>query len=370
VLAFSGSPTSGAAEEVPLWPKGVPGAPQLDPKAGPTLTVYLPSPDKATGAAVVICPGGGYGNLAMKHEGHDVARWLNSLGVAGLILKYRHAPAFRHPAPLQDAQRALRLVRARAKEWKLDPSRVGILGFSAGGHLASTAGTHFDRGKSDTEDPIDRESCRPDFLVLAYPVITLTGPYAHNGSRINLLGKDADPKLVESLCNEKQVTAETPPTFLVHTNEDKGVPPENSIQFYQACRQAKVHAELHIYEKGRHGLGLGSGDPAFSTWPDRCADWLRVRGIILAKKLRARKPRRAGSVSDGAVAHASGSYSNLSCPLTLNAPLPRTDGAASVRRYPPRPPHGRSASAGRDARPSVPPAIPRSLDAGPARPGR
>jgi acetyl esterase/lipase len=168
----------------------------------------------------------------------------------------------------------------------VDPQKVGILGFSAGGHLASTAATQFDLGKKDAADVIDRLSCRPDFAVLVYPVITLTGPYAHNGSRNNLLGKDADAKLVESLCNDKRVTRDTPPTFLVHTNEDKGVPPENSILFYQALRQAKVPCELHIYEKGGHGLGLGTKQPnlAFASWPARCAAWLEVRGVLAAPK--------------------------------------------------------------------------------------
>jgi acetyl esterase/lipase len=274
-------PTHKISEPLPLWPEGAPGAKGKEPADVPTLTVYLPAPDKATGAGIVICPGGGYGNLALKHEGDEVARWLNTLGVAGIVLKYRHAPGYRHPAPLDDAQRALRMTRSQIKHWNLDAKKIGILGFSAGGHLASTAATHFDAGLSDAKDPIDRLSCRPDFAVLVYPVITVTGPFAHNGSRNNLLGKTPDAKLVESLCNDKQVTASTPPTFLVHTTEDKGVPPENSILFYQALRQAKVPAELHIYEKGAHGLGLGTKQPelAFASWPQRCAAWLQARGI-------------------------------------------------------------------------------------------
>ncbi|MCI0459232.1 MAG: alpha/beta hydrolase [Gemmataceae bacterium] len=279
--APGGGPTKAAAGKVyPLWPDGAPGADGKQSADVPTVTVYLPPADKATGAAVVICPGGGYGALAINHEGHDVARWCNSIGAAGIIVKYRHSP-YRHPIPLGDAQRALRYTRAHAKEWGIDARRVGILGFSAGGHLASTAGTQFDDGKKDAADPIDREGCRPDFLVLVYPVITLTGPYAHNGSRNNLLGKDADPKLVESLCNEKRVTGRTPPTFLVHTTEDTGVPPENSLLFYQALRKAKVPAELHVYEKGRHGLGLGPKEMAFSSWPERCAAWLKARKILV-----------------------------------------------------------------------------------------
>ncbi len=262
-----------------LWPKGAPGALGDGDRDKPSLTVYLPPAEKANGTAVVVCPGGGYGFLAMDHEGKQVAEWYNARGVTAFVLKYRVAP-YRHPAPLNDAQRALRTVRARAKEWNVDPQRIGIMGFSAGGHLASTAGTHFDAGKSDAEDPIDRVSCRPDFLVLGYPVITLEPPFAHMGSRNNLLGKDADPKLVESLCNDRQVTKQTPPTFLFHTDADRGVVPENSILFYLALRKAGVPAELHVYEKGNHGVGLAPKDPVLSTWPDRLNAWLDGRGLL------------------------------------------------------------------------------------------
>ncbi|HME91281.1 MAG TPA: alpha/beta hydrolase, partial [Myxococcaceae bacterium] len=189
-----------------------------------------------------------------------------------------------HSAPLQDAQRALRTVRSRAREWDLDPKRIGIWGFSAGGHLASTAATHFDDGKAGATDPIERVSCRPDFAILSYPVITFKEPYVHKGSRDNLLGKDPPAEVVESLSNETQVTAHTPPTFLFHTNEDAGVVPENSILFYMALRKAKVPAELHIYEKGPHGVGLAPKDPALTTWKERLADWLAVRGAINRRK--------------------------------------------------------------------------------------
>lgn len=263
-----------------LWSADAPGAAGKKPEDTPSVTVYLPPADKDTGAALVICPGGGYGFLAMDHEGHQIARWLNSFGVAGVILQYRIAPRYRHPAPLQDAQRAIRFTRAHAEEWKIDPKRVGILGFSAGGHLASTAGTHFDAGKADADDSVERQSCRPDFLVLCYPVITFKGPHAHLGSRNNLLGKDAKDELVEDMCNDKRVTPQTPPTFLVHTTEDSGVPPENSVLFYQALRQNKVAAELHIYDKGRHGLGLGPKELPFSSWPGRCQDWMRTQGLL------------------------------------------------------------------------------------------
>jgi acetyl esterase/lipase len=263
-----------------LWPNGAPGAVGQEESDKPTLTVFTPPEGKANGAAVVICPGGGYGFLAVDHEGRQIGEWLNQHGVTAFMLKYRIAPRYHHPAPLQDAQRALRTVRARSAEWHLDPRLIGIWGFSAGGHLASTAGTHFDAGNPQAEDTIDRVSCRPDFLILCYPVICLNPPYAHMGSRQNLLGKDADPRLVENLSNEKQVTPETPPTFLMHTNADNGVVPENSILFYLALRKAKVPAELHIYEKGPHGVGLAAKDPVLSSWPDRLAAWLKGRGVL------------------------------------------------------------------------------------------
>jgi acetyl esterase/lipase len=263
-----------------LYPDGAPGAVGTEDADKPSLTIWLPAADKANGTAVVICPGGGYGGLAMGHEGKDVAQWFVDRGVTAFVLKYRHAPRYKHPAPLQDAQRAIRTVRARAKEFHIDPARVGIMGFSAGGHLASTAGTHFDDGKIDDKDPIEKVGCRPDFLILCYPVITLEPPYAHMGSRKNLLGDKPDPKLVEELSNEKQVTAKTPPTFLFHTDGDGGVLPENSIEFYLALRKAKVPAELHIYEKGPHGVGLAPKDPILSTWPERLHQWLEGRGLL------------------------------------------------------------------------------------------
>ncbi len=282
--------------ELSLWPESaVPGAMPMTEKETvdangyirnvqtPTITVYLPEKDKATGCAVVICPGGAYWLLAANHEGRQIAEWLNSIGVAGILLKYRHVP-FKHPIPLMDAQRAICTVRHRAKEWNIDPKRIGITGFSAGGHLASSAGTHFHKGKPDAADPIDRESCRPDFMILGYPVISFTQPFSHFGSRDNLLGKDADPKLVELMSNEKQVTPDTPPTFLVHSNDDTGVPPENSIAFYQALRAAKVPVEMHIYLKGGHGYGIKKGScPAAEDWPKRCAEWLKAMGFLDSK---------------------------------------------------------------------------------------
>ncbi len=266
-----------------LWPEGAPGAVGSEQRDKPSLTIYLPSADKANGTAVVVCPGGGYGALATGHEGEEPARWLNKQGIAAFVLRYRLGPRYRHPVPMQDAQRAVRMVRSRAKEWNLSPERIGIWGFSAGGHLASTVATHFDDGKPDSSDPIERVSCRPDFAILCYPVITMRPPVTHGGSRRNLLGDNPDEKLVENLCNEKQVTSKTPPTFLFHTSEDTAVLPENSILFYQALVKAKVPAELHIYEKGPHGIGLAAGRGAVSAWPDQLTGWLKTRGLLATK---------------------------------------------------------------------------------------
>ena len=266
-----------------LWPDGAPGAKGQAEGDQPTLTIYLPPAAQASGAAVVICPGGGYGHLATDHEGHQIAQWLNSFGVAGFILQYRHrnsGAGYGHPAPLQDAQRAVRTVRSRAKEWRVDPGRIGIIGFSAGGHLASSVITHFDESFSEPKDAIDRASSRPDFAILVYPVISFTEPFSHFGSCKNLLGANADPKLVEKLSSEKQVTPQTPPTFLISTWEDKGVPAENSIAFYLALRKAKVPAELHVFAKGPHGFGLGQKIEGTSAWPGLCQKWMEVSGFL------------------------------------------------------------------------------------------
>jgi acetyl esterase/lipase len=264
-----------------LWPDGAPGAKGDSDNDKPTLSINLPAASTATGAGVIVCPGGGYGGLAMGHEGTEIADWLNQHGIAAFILKYRHrGTGYGHPAPLDDAQRAVRTVRARAKEFSLDADRIGIMGFSAGGHLASSVGTHFDKGNPSAKDPIDQMSCRPDFMILCYPVISFTTAYTHQGSKNNLLGKEPDPKLVESLSNENQVTADTPPTFLFHTSEDTGVPPENSVLFYLALRRANVPAEMHIYEKGPHGVGLAKKLPGVNSWPDRCIQWLESRGVL------------------------------------------------------------------------------------------
>jgi acetyl esterase/lipase len=263
-----------------LWPEGAPGALGKAPADIPTLTAYRPAKEKMTGAAIIVCPGGGYTHLA-DHEGKPVAEWLNTLGITAFVLKYRLGPAYHHPAPMLDASRAIRLVRAHAKEWGLDPERIGILGFSAGGHVASTAGTHFDSGKPNAKDPIERVSSRPNLMVLVYPVITMREK-THAGSKKNLLGSDPTPELVTLLSNEEQVTKETPPTFLVHTATDTAVPAENSLLFVAALRKAGVPVELHLYERGPHGFGLGVKDPILATWPARCADWLRIHGFTAA----------------------------------------------------------------------------------------
>lgn len=270
-----------ADNPLPLWPTGAPGALGKDAKDTPTLTRFLAPADKATGAAIVICPGGGYGGLA-DHEGSQYARWLNEQGIAGFVLKYRLGSAgYRHPAMLQDAARALRIVRSRADEWKLDPKRIGVMGSSAGGHLASTLLTHFDAGKPEATDPIERVSSRPDLGILCYPVISM-GEHTHQGSKNNLLGKDPSAELVKLLSNELQVTKDTPPCFLWHTWEDKGVKIENALSFASALQAAGVRFDLHVYERGPHGLGLGTRDwqpEKRHPWTRDCEFWLKERGF-------------------------------------------------------------------------------------------
>lgn len=258
---------------IPLWPAGTPGARGTDAADVPTLTPYLPPPDRATGAAIVVCPGGGYHHLA-PHEAGPVAEWLNSIGVTAFVLTYRLAPRYRHPAMLHDAARAIRTVRSRAAEWGVDPDRVGILGFSAGGHLAATAGTLYDAGRPDAADPVERSSSRPDLMVLIYPVISFVR-FA-SGSRRNLLGETDDVERWRLLSPELQVTKETPPAFLLATVGDTVVPYENSLLFARALRAAGVPHEVHVFERGEHGFGLGGNDPQLSLWPMLCAAWLRL----------------------------------------------------------------------------------------------
>lgn len=279
---------------VPLWEGKAPHAVGDTAADKPHVTVFRPAAGKANGTAVVICPGGGYGFLADDHEGKQVAEFMNGLGVTAFVLKYRivtkDRPGPLHPAPLEDAQRAIRLVRAKAAEYGVNPERVGIVGFSAGGHLASSAATHFDKGQGKGSDAIEAQSCRPDFAILAYPVISMESGVTHGGSRNNLLGANPDAKLVEHLSNDRQVTKDTPPTFIFHTSEDKAVLADNPVRFYLACKAAGVPCELHVYEKGKHGVGLGrdpkwtGGEPSVATWPDRLADWMRSRGLLTAAK--------------------------------------------------------------------------------------
>lgn len=267
-------------ETIPLWPRGAPGAKGEAAKDVPTLTIHLPEASRAVGAAVVVFPGGGYAGHAMDHEGKQIAEWLTARGVAAFVCRYRLGADYPHPAPLTDAKRAVRVVRAHAEKFGVHPDRVGVWGFSAGGHLASTLSTHFDDGQPNAEDAVERVGCRPDFAILCYPVVSMKDPLAHGGSRKNLLGESPDPELVESLSNDMQVASRTPPTFLFHTDEDRAVKAENAVQYYLALRRAGVAAELHIYERGAHGVGLGGKDPILATWPDRLHDWLTHRGVL------------------------------------------------------------------------------------------
>jgi acetyl esterase/lipase len=246
----------------------------------PTLTVFPPA-GKANGTAAVMCPGGGYVVLAIDKEGVEYTRWLNGLGVTVFMLKYRIAPQ-RHPAPLRDVLRAMRLVRSRAAEWGVDPKRIGVFGSSAGGHVAASAATLFDAAEGKTGAALDAVSARPDFVVLQYPVVTMKGPAAHAGSRDALLGPRAAPNLLDRMSLQQQVTAKTSPTFLVHTAEDASVPAENSLLFYQALRAAKVPAELHVYERGPHGFGITAGLGPTSEWPKRAEEWMRAHGWLPA----------------------------------------------------------------------------------------
>lgn len=287
--AWAQGPPPTSVNAIPLWPEGVPGAragatPEVAEKGlvshvhAPSLTVY-PSSSGNTGTAVVVCPGGGYARLAFDKEGTAVARWLNGLGVSAFVLKYR-LKEYGHPAPLRDVLRAIRIVRSRAAEWGVDPSRIGVLGFSAGGHLAASAATLFESPEGRTGAALDAISARPDFAVLVYPVITMKPELTHAGSRENLIGKNPSLDLEAHVSTEQQVTSNTPPTFLVHGGTDKTVAPENSVLFYLALRKAGVPGELHLYQEGVHGFGLNPGYGPISEWPTRCAEWMRVRGLV------------------------------------------------------------------------------------------
>ncbi len=244
----------------------------------PDIEVYLPSRRFATGQAIVICPGGGYWILAYDLEGTDIARYLNSIGVAAAVLKYRLPTSGNwikpYEVPLQDAQRAMRLVRSNAAMWNVDPTKIGVMGFSAGGHLASTLGTHFDYGNPSSSDSIDRQSCRPDFMVLMYPVISFVDSSMHRGSREALIGKNPDENLVKYFSNELQVRDDTPPAFFVLADDDGTVPAENSLLMYKALRARKISAEMHILSEGGHGFGLAVDNPHVGSWTNSLRLWL------------------------------------------------------------------------------------------------
>lgn len=289
LLATGGALAQGTI--VALWPNGAPNArPQPGPEkvdgerisnvSQPTLAVYPAAPDRASRTAVIICPGGGYSFLSNTREGHQYAQWLSSLGVTAIVLKYRLSDVG-HPAPLQDVLHAIRTVRAQADRYGVAPDRIGVMGSSAGGHLAASASTLFNHPSGKSGDALDTISARPDFAILMYPVITMTSPATHAGSRESLLGKAAAPALVELMSLEKQVSAATPPTFLVHSQDDGLVPPENSILYYQALTRARVPAEMVIYEHGGHGMAMRRGNGSASNWTARAEEWLRDRKLIL-----------------------------------------------------------------------------------------
>ena len=266
-----------------LWPGDAPGALGATDADVPSVSVFLPAHWRSTRAGVVICPGGAYRMLMSSYEGDDIARWLNSIGLAGFVLHYRVAPRYRHPAPLVDAQRAMRFVRYHAARFDLDPDRIGIIGFSAGGHLASTVITHFDAGVTNATDPIERVSSRPDFAILGYPIITLESQWTNPESVQDLLGLNPDPALIEELSNDRHVTEKTPPTFLFHTNDDRAVPSRNSVLFFSALRDRGVECEIHLFEHGPHGAGLADGHglapriPGLISWSELAEQWLRLR---------------------------------------------------------------------------------------------
>ncbi|TFE28591.1 alpha/beta hydrolase [Cohnella luojiensis] len=258
-------------EWIELWPDGAPWAQGNKDEDIPAIRSYLVQGEGR--GAVIVCPGGGYGMRA-DHEGEPIAKWLNGIGIHAFVLRYRVAP-YRYPCALTDAQRAVRYVRHHASEWGINAGKIGVLGFSAGGHLTASVGTHYDSGKPEAVDPIDRQSCRPDAILPCYPVITLKPPFFHQGSALNLLGDNPDPELIELLSCEGQVTPDTPPTFLWHTSDDGAVPVENSLLFAAALSKNKVPFDLHVYEHGRHGLGLAEDEPHVASWTSICGSWLK-----------------------------------------------------------------------------------------------
>ncbi len=278
-LVFVGPAPGQQTNQIPLWPAGAPFAQGAGPDDTPAVLLYLPSSQQPT-PAILICPSDNYASPFLDSDGLPVAEWLNDLGIAAFVLKYRLAPAYHYPVPLLDAQRALRYIRSNASLYNIAKDKIGIMGFSAGGHLAAMVATHLEAGKTTPGDEIDRMSARPDFLVLIYPVITCSQPFLNVLSCENLLGPHPDPGLADLVSNEKHVTSKTPPTFLFHTYDDASVSVENSVAFFSALRKAGVPAELHIYEHGPHGVGLALDDPVLSTWPKLLENWFRVRGLL------------------------------------------------------------------------------------------
>ncbi len=276
----AGPPILQEPQTVLLWPNGAPGAQGTEDRDKPAITVYMPPNTTGPMTAVIVAPGGSYRALAANLEGRAPANYFNTLGIAAFVLRYRLGPQYHHPIELGDAQRAIRTVRARAAEWHIAADRIGFMGFSAGGHLASSASTHFDDGNASATDPIDRVSSRPDFAILGYPVISLIEPWTHQGSKTNLLGENPDPALTRSLSSETQVTSSTPTAFIYHTTTDTTVPVENAVAYFLALRKAGVSAEMHIFRNGPHGTGLAQQDQALAEWPRLLANWLRVSGFL------------------------------------------------------------------------------------------
>lgn len=298
MLCFFSTELSAQPFTVKLWPDGIPGSKtdasyveeiitsegrttRCNRVVNPDLTVYLPPAGKGNGAAVLVCPGGGYTTLAFDHEGNAVARWLSENGIAGIVLKYRlpsdRIMENRSIGPLQDAQEAMRVIRRNAGEWNLDPSKIGVIGFSAGGHLASTISTHYADNVYKVKDQTD---ARPDFSLLIYPVISMDSTITHIGSRTNLIGRKASPELEKRFSNDKQITSDTPPAFLVHSADDTVVPVVNSLNYFKGVQALKIPCELHIFQKGGHGYGLATKGGTESSWPDLCLKWLKSIGII------------------------------------------------------------------------------------------
>jgi acetyl esterase/lipase len=298
LLAFFVFNASAQNNVIKLWPEGIPGSLKSDtyveePTVAngeptqfvrvtePNLTVLLPAPEKATGVAVLICPGGGYTALAFSHEGYAIARWLNDNGIAGIILKYRLPSDMimkdKSIGPLQDAQEAMRTIRRNAVSWNINPKKIGVIGFSAGGHLASTLSTHYAEKVYDSKDTT---SARPDFSLLIYPVITFDASFTHAGSRRNLVGENPSEETIKHFSNELQITDKTPPAFLVHSGDDKAVPVKNSIVYYQGLQKYNIPSELHVFQKGGHGYGLSVDNGTQSAWPGLCISWLKSAGIL------------------------------------------------------------------------------------------